>query len=95
MCTGSREPNNQSAYLTIIFLRKYEACHVYKPIPIQENVQKTLKLFFSCPKVLSFCLKSVPWIGNELVGDDVENCENSQLTPKISRNFVSIEILFK
>ena len=32
------------------------------------------------PKVLLFCLKSVPWTGNEVAGDDVENCENSQLT---------------
>ena len=24
--------------------------------------------------------KSVPWTGNELAGDDVEKCENSQLT---------------
>ena len=30
--------------------------------------------------MLLFCLKSVPWTGNELAGDVVENCENSQLT---------------
>ena len=27
-----------------------------------------------------FCLKSVPWTGNELAGDDVKNYENSPLT---------------
>ena len=31
------------------------------------------------PEVLLFCLKSVPWTGNELAADDVENCENFQL----------------
>ena len=25
--------------------------------------------------VVLFCLKSVPWTGNELAGDNVENCE--------------------
>ena len=50
--------------------------------------------------MLLFCLKSVPWTGNELAGDDEENCENSQLTltnPLISCNFVSVslEILLK
>ena len=30
--------------------------------------------------MLLFCLKSVPWTGNELAGDDVENFENSPLT---------------
>ena len=51
---------------------------------------------------LLFCLIStiVPWTGNELAGDDVENCENSQLTLKnlsLSSNFgsVSVEILLK
>ena len=28
--------------------------------------------------MLLFCLKSVSWTGNELAGDDVENCENLQ-----------------
>ena len=28
--------------------------------------------------MLLFCLKSVSWTGNELTGDDVENCENLQ-----------------
>ena len=50
---------------------------MYKPIPIEEKFQKTLKSVFSGPKVLSFCPISVPWTGNELAGDDVEN---SQLT---------------
>ena len=49
--------------------------------------------------MLLFCLKSVSWTGNELVGDDVENCENFQLTLtnlSHSFNFVSIvEILLK
>ena len=31
-------------------------------------------------KVLFFCLEGVPWTGNELAGDDEENCENFQLT---------------
>ena len=29
--------------------------------------------------MLLYCLKSVPRTGNELAGDDVENCENSPL----------------
>ena len=29
--------------------------------------------------MLLFCLKSVPWTGDELAGDDAENCENSIL----------------
>ena len=68
----------------IFFLRKYLAYGMYKPIPQRKNFQKKLKKistrFFLGPKVLLFCLKSVPWTGNELAGDDVENCENSQLT---------------
>ena len=35
---------------------------------------------FSGPKVLLFCRESVLWTGNELAGDDAENCENSPLT---------------
>ena len=62
------------------FLRKYLAYHMYKPIPIEEKFQKAQGTIFSGPKVLLFCLESVPWTGNELVGDDVENSENSQLT---------------
>ena len=30
--------------------------------------------------MLLFCLSCVPWTGNELAADDVQNCENSQLT---------------
>ena len=30
--------------------------------------------------MLLFWPKSIPWAGNELAGDDVENCENSPLT---------------
>ena len=52
------------------------------------------------PQVLLFCLKSVSWTGNELVGDDVENCENFQLTlTNLSHSFnfvsISVEILLK
>ena len=70
--------------MTIIlsFLRKYLAYHGHKPIPIDKKQLKKLKpRFFSGPEVLLFCLKSVSCTGNELAGDDVENCENSQLTP--------------
>ena len=47
-----------------------------------------------------FCLKSVPWTGNELADDDIENCANSQLKLQISYiscSFVSVrvEILLK
>ena len=51
------------------FLRKYVAYHGHKPIPIDKK------------QLNKFCLKSVSCTGNELAGDDVENCENSQLTP--------------
>ena len=30
--------------------------------------------------MLLFCPSSVPWTGNELAADEVQNCENSQLT---------------
>ena len=72
-----------------IFLCKYLAYHIYKPMPMDEKISKNLKLDFSGPKGLLFCLKStiVPWTGNELAGDDVENCENSQLTLKKSLTF--------
>ena len=53
---------------------------MYKSILIEENFQKTKPRLFSGPKVLFFCLKGVPWTGNELAGDDEENCENFQLT---------------
>ena len=53
---------------------------MYKPIPIEEKFQKTQNTVFSGPRVLLFCLKSISWTGNELVGDDVENCEDPQLT---------------
>ena len=50
---------------------------------MEEKILKNFKLqdsVFSGPKVLLFCRESVPWTGNELAGDDVENCENSPLT---------------
>ena len=62
------------------FLRKYLAYHMYKLILIKEKFQKAQNMVLLHPKVLLFCLKSVPRTGNELVGDDVENCENPQLT---------------
>ena len=72
---------------------------MYKPIPMEEKFQKTSNSVFLGPKVLLFGLKNVsrPWTGNELAADDVENCENSQLTLAISCNFVSmcVEILLK
>ena len=46
----------------------------------RRKLSKNLKLGFSGPKVLLFCLGSVPWTDNELAVDDIENCENSQLT---------------
>ena len=71
---------DESAHDTKFFLRKYLAYHMYKPIPIEEIFWKAQNTGFSGPKVLLFYLKNVPWAGNELAGDDVENCENSQLT---------------
>ena len=62
-----------------MFWLKYLAYHLYKPIPIEEKFKLETR-FFSGSKVLLFCLKSVPRTGNELVGDDIENCENSLLT---------------
>ena len=84
----------------IFFSVKILAYHMQKPVLIEEKFQNTEHSVFSGPKVLLFCLKSVPWTGNELAGDDEENCENSQLTltnPLISCNFVSVslEILLK
>ena len=51
-----------------------------KPILIEEKIQKAQNTVFSGPKVLLFCLKSVSWTGNELAGDNVENCEHFQLS---------------
>ena len=62
------------------FLRKYLAYHMNKPIPIEEKIQKAQNTVFSGPKVLLFCLKSVSWTGNELAGDNLENCEHFQLS---------------
>ena len=54
---------------------------MYKPIPIEEKLKKKNEnSVFSGPIVLLSNLKSVPWTGNELATDDVEICENSQLT---------------
>ena len=44
------------------------------------QIKKPKTRLFLGPKVLLFCLKNDPWIGNELAGDGVENYENSQLT---------------
>ena len=56
---------------------------MYKPIPIRRQVSENLRTqFFSGLKVLLLWLKSIPWAGNELRGNDEENCENSQLTLK-------------
>ena len=62
------------------FLRKYLPYYVYKPTLLEEKFKNYLSTVFSGPKVLIFWIKSVPWTGNELAGDDVENCENAQLT---------------
>ena len=62
---------------------------MYKPILIEEKFQKAQN---TGPKVLLFCLKSVPWTGNEVAGDDVENCENSQLT--LTKSLTSLIILY-
>ena len=51
-----------------------------KPIPIEEKIQKAQNMVFSGPKALLFCLKSVSWTGNELAGDNLENCEHFQLS---------------
>ena len=53
---------------------------MYKSIPLVEKFQKNLKLSFFGPSSALFCHKSASWTGNELAGDDVENCKNSQLT---------------
>ena len=46
---------------------------MYKPIPIRRQVSENLRTqFFSDLKVLLLWLKSIPWAGNELRGDDEE-----------------------
>ena len=42
-----------------------------------KNFKKFKTRFFSGPKMFLLCLKSIPWTGDELAGDDAENCENS------------------
>ena len=54
------------------FLPEYLACHMYKPILIKEDFQKLKTCFFSGPKMILVCLKSVPRTGNEFAGVDVE-----------------------
>ena len=44
------------AYDTKLFLRKYLANHMYKPIPIEEKFKKAQNTVFSALKCL-FCLK--------------------------------------
>ena len=48
LCTGSREPNNQSASMTrIFFMSKYESYHMDNSILIEENKKKNkIKLGF-------------------------------------------------
>ena len=59
--------------MTRIVLRIYLAYHMYKPIPIRRQVSENLRTqFFSGLKVLLLWLKSIPWAGNELRGDDEE-----------------------
>ena len=65
-----------------IVLRKHLTYHMYKPIPIRREISENLKLSFSGPKVLLFWLKVSR--GNELAGDDVENCKNSPLALTLS-----------
>ena len=72
---------------------------MYKSIPVAEKFKKHKTLSFRALKRSRFYLLSVSWTGNELAGNDVESCENSQLTKisDISFNFVlvSVEILLK
>ena len=45
-----------------LFLHKYLAHHMYKPILIGEELKKNSKLGFLGPEVLLFCLKCpVDW----------------------------------
>ena len=46
----------------------------------RRKVSKNLKLGFSGSKALLFCLKGVPWTGNELASNDVENFEITNLS---------------
>lgn len=82
-----------------LFSREYLDYHMYKSIPVAEKFKKHKTLSFRALKSSRFYLLSVSWTGNELAGDDVESCENSQLTKisDISFNFVlvSVEILLK
>ena len=92
---------HNSYSLCALFLRISFAFHVYKPILIEKKKfpkKRNLGLFraFKC-FILS---KSVPYTGNELAGDDVENCESHKCLLQISHiscNFVlvSVEILLK
>ena len=66
---------------------------MYKPIPWKEKCQKNLKLGFSGLKVLLLCPQSDPWTGNQLVSDDVENCQNYKFLTSLVT--VSAEILLK
>lgn len=59
-----------------LFLHKYLAHHMYKPILIGEELKKTKNSVFWALKCSYFVL-SVLWTGNKLEADDVENCENS------------------
>ena len=72
---------------------------MYKSISVAEKFKKHKTLSFRALKRSRFYLLSVSWTGNELAGNDVESCENSQLTKisDISFNFVlvSVEILLK
>ena len=82
-----------------LFSREYLDYHMYKSIPVAEKFKKLKTLSFRALKRSRFYLLSVSWTGNELAGNDVESCENSQLTKisDISFNFVlvSVEILLK
>ena len=61
------------------FLCKYLAYHNYVQYNV-EKFKKNLKLSFFGPSSALFCHKSASWTANELAGDDIENCKNSQLT---------------
>ena len=76
-----------------IFLRKYLAYHMYKPIPIEEKFQKAQNTVFSGPKVLLFYLKNVSWTGNELAGDDVEKLW--ELSVDTFKSLTSLVILYR
>ena len=69
--------------------RKYLDFHMYKPVPIEKNLNSV----FSAPEAPLFCLKSVPLTGNELAGDDVENFE--KLSVDTNRSLTSLVILYQ